>query len=74
MTLPTEIVDHILGVLHTDQDYTTLETCSVVFPQIVDRHLYSQITMYILEKPSEGIPASPPRCPFDYIDNNDYGT
>src|SRR6266540_2154720 len=34
--VPTEIVDHILSFL----DHTTLETCLVVFPQIVDRHLY----------------------------------
>lgn len=45
---PTEIVDHILSVLHSDQDYTTLEKCSAVFPQIVDRLLYSQITLFIV--------------------------
>ena len=41
--VPTEIMDHILSFLHSDKDYTTLESCSVVFPQIVDRHLYSHI-------------------------------
>jgi hypothetical protein len=46
MMVPTEIVDHILTFLLSDQDYTALETCSVVFPEIADRHLYSQITFY----------------------------
>lgn len=41
--IPTEIVDHILGFLCTD--HATLKTCSTVFPQIVDRHLYSHITL-----------------------------
>ena len=41
--VPAEIVNHILSFLHSDHDYTTLETCSDIFPQIVDRHLYSQI-------------------------------
>jgi hypothetical protein len=44
--VPTEIMDQIFSFLHSDQDYTTLKTCSVVLPQIVDRHLYSQITFY----------------------------
>jgi hypothetical protein len=53
--IPTEIVDYILSFL---QDYTTLETCSVVFPQLVDRHLYSKITFY---SPSDSLidPAIP---------------
>jgi len=38
-----EIVDHILSFLHSD--HTTLETCSTVFSQLVDRHLYSHITL-----------------------------
>ena len=41
--IPTEIVDHVLSFLHSAQDYTTLETCSDIFPQLVDRHLYSHI-------------------------------
>jgi len=45
--IPVEIVDRILSSLHTDQDYSSLESCSVVFPLLVDRHLYSQITFYI---------------------------
>jgi len=45
--IPVEIVDRILSSLHTDQDYGSLESCSVVFPLLVDRHLYSQITFYI---------------------------
>jgi len=45
--IPTEIVDHILSSLHSDQDYISLKSCSVVFPLLVDRHLYSQITFYI---------------------------
>ena len=45
--IPTELVDHILSSLHSDKDYTSLESCSVVFPLLVDRHLYSQITFYI---------------------------
>jgi len=38
-----EIVDHVLGFLSSD--YTTLKSCSTVFPQLVDRHLYSHITL-----------------------------
>jgi len=45
-TIPTELVDHILGFLHSDRDYDTLETCSGIFPQVIDRHLYSQITVF----------------------------
>lgn len=41
--IATEIVDHILSFLRSD--HTTLETCSTVFPQLVDRHLYSHITL-----------------------------
>ena len=44
--IATEIVDHILSFLHSDQDYTTLETCAAVLPEIVHRHLYSEITLY----------------------------
>jgi len=51
--IPTEIVDHILGLLHSDQAYTTLETCSVVFPQLVDSHLYSQITFKVNVLPQD---------------------
>jgi hypothetical protein len=46
-----EILDKILGLLHSDSDYTSLETCSIVFPQFVDRHLYSQITLDIVGGP-----------------------
>ena len=45
--IATEIVDHILGFLHSDHEYTTLRKCSVIFPDTVDRHLYSQITFHI---------------------------
>jgi hypothetical protein len=51
--VPTEILDQILGHLQSDEDYATLETCSVVFPQLVDRHLYSQIAFY---SPSKNLP------------------
>ena len=44
-TFPTELVDQILGFLHSDRDYDTLKTCSDIFPQLVDRHLYSQISI-----------------------------
>ena len=43
-TIPTDIVNHIFSILHSDQAYTTLETCSSVFPLLADLHLYSQIT------------------------------
>ena len=42
---PTEIVDLILGFVHSYEDYTTLETCSAIFPQLVDCHLYSHIIL-----------------------------
>jgi hypothetical protein len=45
--VPIEVVDYILSLLHSEEDYTTLKTCSSVFPHLVDRHLYSQITFYI---------------------------
>jgi hypothetical protein len=54
--VPTEILDQILGLLHSDGDYATLETCSIVFPQLVDRHLYSQIAFY---SPSKNLPTNP---------------
>jgi hypothetical protein len=41
--IPTEILYQILGHLQSGEDYATLETCSVVFPQLVDRHLQSEI-------------------------------
>lgn len=41
-----EILDHIFGFLYNEQDYTTLEACSDVYPEIVDRRLYSDITLY----------------------------
>jgi hypothetical protein len=44
MSNPPELVDHILGFLHGEEDYSTLETCSAVFPELVERHLYSHIT------------------------------
>ena len=37
--IPTDIVDHVLSILHSDQDYPTLETCSFVFPFLADRYL-----------------------------------
>ena len=42
--IPTEIVNHILGLLHSDEDYTTLKICLVVFPELVERYLYSRIS------------------------------
>jgi hypothetical protein len=42
--IPTDIVDYILSLLHSDQDYTTLEACSFVFPLLADFYLYSQIS------------------------------
>jgi hypothetical protein len=46
--IPAEVVDYIFGFLHSDRAYATLEKCSVVFPHIVHRRLYSQIAFYIL--------------------------
>lgn len=45
--IPTEIVNHVLGFLHSDQDFSTLKTCSAVFPQIADRLLYSEIGFFV---------------------------
>jgi len=45
--IPTEIVDHIFSFLHSNQEYTTLKKCSVVFPHIIHRLLYSQISFSI---------------------------
>ena len=42
--IPTEIVNHILGLLHSDEEYTTLKICLVVFPELVERYLYSRIS------------------------------
>ena len=42
MTIPIELVDHILSFLRPDK---TLEICSTVFPQLADKHLYSHIIL-----------------------------
>lgn len=56
--IATELVDHILSFLHSDEDmYTTLKACSLAFPQIADRHLYSHITFYAPD-PADHIPMS----------------
>ena len=64
--IPTEIVDHTLTFLHSDQDYSTLETCSLVFPQ-AERHLYSHLTfhIHIVRQSDLWIPVPPSRFPFD---------
>ena len=41
--VPTEIVNHGLGFLQSDVEYTTPETCSAIFPELVERHHYSRI-------------------------------
>jgi len=53
--LAAELVDHILSFLQIDEDYASLKTCSLFFPQIADRHLYSHITFYAPD-PKEHIP------------------
>ena len=40
-----EIVDHILSFLRPD--FNSLETCSTLFPHLVDRHLYSHLSLHI---------------------------
>jgi hypothetical protein len=50
--IATELVDHILSFLRSEEDYATLGTCSLTFPQIADRHLYSHIT-FCAPDPSE---------------------
>jgi hypothetical protein len=53
--ITTELVDHILGFLHSDEDYATLEKCSLFFPQIADGHLYSHITFFTPD-PADHLP------------------
>lgn len=72
--IAAELVDHILSFLHSDEDYTTLKTCSksMCFPQIADRHLYSHITFYAPD-PTDHLPMTFDQALFA-MRNNGNGT